>query len=442
MTLEGAATGNILVGNIIGLNVAGTAALDNGSSTIGDGVDISDGSSNTIGGTAAVDRNIISGNYLRGFEIDAGTGNLVAGNYIGTDISGTVGLGNGLIPGYAGLYITAGGNTIGGTIAGAGNVISDNGTYGIRIQNSTASGNLVAGNEIGTNAAGTAALPNAIYGIFIDLAIDNTIGGTVAAAANVISGNRNDGINIDDGTGNLVEGNEIGTTAAGTAALANGGNGLTLDGGAASNTVGGATTAAANLISGNTGFGIQADGGTTTGNVLANNWVGTGAGGSGSVLNGGGALEITNGASVLAQGQFTGNVVNQGTLGIWNAPGSIAITGNYTQSSVATLDVGLAGTSFAQSDHLAVSGTATLAGTLDVALIDGFSISPLNEFQVVSYGLLSGTFATDDYPNGVTLYPGYGPTSLFLYSTPFELVTNTADTGAGSFARRSPPLTA
>ena len=75
---------------------------------------------------------------------------------------------------------------------------------------------------------------------------------------------------------------------------------------------------------------------------------------------------------------------------------------------------------------------ATLAGTLNVDLINGFSISPLEEFQVLTYGIVSGTFATDEYPNGVTLYPGYGPTSLFLYSTPFELVTNTADTGAGS----------
>ena len=70
---------------------------------------------------------------------------------------------------------------------------------------------------------------------------------------------------------------------------------------------------------------------------------------------------------------------------------------------------------------------------MSVALINGFSISPLEEFQILTYGVVSGTFTTDTYPNGVTLYPGYGPTSLFLYSTPFALVTNTADSGAGSF---------
>ena len=67
-----------------------------------------------------------------------------------------------------------------------------------------------------------------------------------------------------------------------------------------------------------------------------------------------------------------------------------------------------------------------------MALIDSFSISPLQEFQVATYAALSGDFTTVVNPIGATLYPGYGPTSLFLYSTPFELVTSTADTAAGS----------
>ena len=115
---------------------------------------------------------------------------MVEGNYIGTDITGTVSLGNGLIAGYAGVYVAAAGNTIGGTVAGAGNVISGNGSYGVRLDPATANGNLVAGNLIGTNAAGTVAFPNADSGVFIDLGSDNTIGGTVAAAANLVSGNR------------------------------------------------------------------------------------------------------------------------------------------------------------------------------------------------------------------------------------------------------------
>ena len=107
------------------------------------------------------------------------------------------------------------------------------------------------------------------------------------------------------------------------------------------------------------------DGATTTGDIVANDWIGTDAGGTGMLLNGSDALEITNGASVLVQGSFTGNVSNQGTLGFFGAPSVITITGNYTQSSAGTLDVDLGGTSLSQYDQLQVSGTATLAGTLE-----------------------------------------------------------------------------
>ena len=362
--------------------------------------------------------------------------NLVEGNYIGTDITGTVSLGNGLLPGYAGVYVAAAGNTIGGTVAGAGNVISGSGSYGVRLDTGVANGNLVAGNLIGTNAAGTVAFPNVDSGIFINLGSDNTIGGTVAAAANLVSGNRLGGIWIT-GNDNLIEGNDVGTNAAGTAALANGGDGVEIYSGGIDNTIGGGTTSAANVISGNTAYGIQVDGASTTGNILDDNFVGTGADGIGTVLNGGGALEITNGAAVLAQGTFTGNVLNEGTLGFWDAPSVITIVGNYTQTAAGILDVDLGGTSSSQYDQLLVSGTATLAGTLDVDLIDAFLIGLAEEFQVMTYDVVSGTFTTDEYPSGVTLYPDYTSTILYLFSSPTELVTNTADTGAGSFARRS-----
>ena len=236
----------------------------------------------------AADRNIISGNYLRGIDIEGSPADLIEGNYIGTDISGAVALGNGLLPGYAGIYDTSSGDTIGGTVAGAGNIIDGNGTEGIRLDTASATGNLVAGNFIGVNAAG-AALPNHLYGILISVGSGNTIGGTTALAANVISGNQHDGVHIY-GNDNLVEGNDIGTNALGTTALANGANGVTIQAGGEGNTVGGLTSSAANVISGNTGYGIQVDGATTTGNVVANNWVGTGTSGSGSVPNGSGSL--------------------------------------------------------------------------------------------------------------------------------------------------------
>ena len=358
-----------VIGNIIGLDPTGTVALENGSSTAGGGIGTSS-TGDTIGGTIAADRNIISGNYLRGITL-GGTDEVVEGNYIGTDITGMIAIGNGLVPGYAAMYVDGTGDTIGGTVAGARNLLDGSGTEGIRLDTATSIDNLVAGNYIGVNAAGTGALLNHLWGVLIS-------------------------------------------------------------NGAAGNTIGGPTTAYANVISGNTDPGVDVDGAATTGDVVANDWIGTDAGGTGTLLNGSDALEITNGASALAQGSFTGNVLNQGTLGFFGAPSVITITGNYTQSSGGALDVDLGGKSLAGYDQLQVSGMATLAGTLNVDLLSSFTISPLEEFQIVTYGTVSGTFTTYNDPTGGTLYPGYGPTSLFLYSTPFELVTTTADSGAGS----------
>ncbi len=357
-----------VIGNIIGLDPTGTVALENGSSTAGGGIGTSS-TGDTIGGTIAADRNIISGNYLRGITL-SGTDEVVEGNYIGTDITGMVAIGNGLVPGYAAMYVSGSNNIVGGTVAGAGNLLDGSGTEGIRLDTATSIDNLVAGNYIGVNAAGTGALGNHLFGVLIS-------------------------------------------------------------NGATGNTIGGPTTAYANVISGNLNYGVDVDGAATTG-VVANDWIGTDAGGTGTLLNANGALDISNGASALAEGSMTGAVSNQGTLGFFGAPSVITITGNYTQSSAGVLDVDFGGTSLTEYDQLQVSGTATLAGTLNVDLINGFTISPLQEFQIVTYGTVSGTFATNNYPAGDTLYPGYGPTSLFLYSTPFELVTATADSGAGS----------
>ena len=249
----------------------------------------------------------------------------------------------------------------------------------------------------------------------------------------MISGNVG-GIVMNSDSDDLVVGNYIGTDTTGTIARGNSGAGVLIENGSSSNTIGGATSAFANVISGNTGYGVQVDGATTIGNVVANNDVGTGALRRGVIPNAGGALEITNGAAVLAAGAFVGNVVNQGTLGFWNdAPGIITITGDYTQSPAATLDVDLGGTAYSEYNQLQVSGTATLAGTLEVALIDGFSISPLEVFQVLTYDTLVDTFATYEDPTGGTLYPSYGPSALSLFSSSiFQVVTTTADTGAGS----------
>ncbi len=105
------------------------------------------------------------------------------------------------------------------------------------------------GNFIGTNAAGTSALAN-VYGMMV-FGSNNTIGGNRGGTRNVISGNSGgSAIAIAGGNRNVVQGELIGLNAAGTAAIANGA-GISVSSGG--NLIGGSTTAARNVISGNTG---------------------------------------------------------------------------------------------------------------------------------------------------------------------------------------------
>ena len=176
---------------------------------------------NRIGGTVEADRNLISGNTVDGIQMNGGDGrghsnNLIDGNYIGVDVTGTVAVGN-TNQGVAMFGTSNTNNVIGGTAPGAGNVISGNGGDGVRIPSAGTTGTLVQGNKIGTNAAGTAGIPNGARRPHDTGATsNNTIGGTTAAAANIIAYNnreyhRHDGIRFTTtaGTGNSILGNAI-----------------------------------------------------------------------------------------------------------------------------------------------------------------------------------------------------------------------------------------
>jgi titin len=168
-----------------------------------------------------------------------GTQITVAGNYIGTDASGSKAVSNG-----RGVVLGSGAsnNTIGGTTSGARNVISGNTSSGVAFGST---GNVVEGNYIGTDATGSQALGNGSDGsAAVVLAtfqgrqalpsINDTIGGTTSGAANVISGNFADGIRIVSNNaqtttlGNTITGNLLGTDATGTRALGNGRNGVVI----------------------------------------------------------------------------------------------------------------------------------------------------------------------------------------------------------------------
>src|SRR6185295_6986653 len=123
-------------------------------------------------------------------------------------------------------------------------------------------GNTVQGNFIGTNAAGTSSLANASGGIFVAGA-NNVIGGTTPAARNVISGNGSSAVTLNGNIShdNAVLGNFIGTDATGTNPLANNGTGVGVFSGAFNNTIGGLVAGAGNTIAFNAGRGISIPGG-------------------------------------------------------------------------------------------------------------------------------------------------------------------------------------
>src|SRR5204863_9731475 len=104
-------------------------------------------------GTTAGSRNVISGNAAEGVRIFASASNLIQGNFIGTDVTGTAAVPN--VGDGVGLNVGASSNTIGGSAAGAVNVISGNLDSGVVMQGSTTTGNSVDGNLIGTDATGS-----------------------------------------------------------------------------------------------------------------------------------------------------------------------------------------------------------------------------------------------------------------------------------------------
>jgi hypothetical protein len=312
--------GNFVQGNFIGTDVTGAAAIGNS----GNGVCIG-GDGNTIGGTATEARNIISGNHENGVEIVSGTGNFVQGNFIGTDVTGTAALGNGDALGLRGdgVFIqSTEGNTIGGTVAGARNLISGNHINGVEIRGSSGTGNFVQGNFIGTDVTGTATLANGQQGVYI-FADGNTIGGTATEAGNIISGNGESGVEIDSGTGNFVQGNFIGTDVAGTAALANGGDGILVRG--TGTIIGGTVGGARNVISGNSQNGVEI---FTSRNFVQGNYIGTDARGSAPLGNALDGVFVNSGGVYDADGNTVGGTSSARNVISGNGHNGVEITGS------------------------------------------------------------------------------------------------------------------
>ena len=260
---------NSVVGNVVGLDASGTRALGNRR----EGIYLGFGSAwlNRVGGTSPEDRNIISGNLGDGIVV-AGESQLVLGNFIGTDITGTrsIGNGDGISTGHSAHSF------VGGTSREERNVISGNLGRGIRAPLSSES--MFIGNFIGVDPTGTGPLPN---GVAVSLEPGAR---RMVFQSNVISGNQG-GVEIGEGSERiLLRANRIGVAAEDLAPIPNQREGVRIE--SASNQIGGPYPGDGNIIAHNEGGGVQVR--TGSGNTILGNSI---------YENNGWGIDLANGAN-------------------------------------------------------------------------------------------------------------------------------------------------
>jgi len=334
----------LIQGNYIGTNVTGTQALPNctaaaNGTQVAAAVDVNCRYARIGNYGASGLTNVISGNLASGISA-RGTGVVVAGNYVGTTASGNAPLPNT----GAGISVQAGGVTI-GVVGFNGNLISGNTGAGIVLAFGS-DGATVIGNLIGTDITGKSPLPNGGDGILVRGSSHNIIGGSYAGAGNVISGNAGAGISLPTTPGtpgvtafppqfNIIQGNFIGTDITGVAALPNGGDGIVFGRGSiffpTQNIVGGPMASARNVISGNVGNGIQL-GGLAQNTRIQGNFIGTAADGFAPLGNGKDGILIID-PFVNWVGALSGSNADAGNTIAYNLRNGITIQDSFKNPS-------------------------------------------------------------------------------------------------------------
>ncbi len=465
---------NVVAGNLIGINESGTAAIGNSS----DGVEIYNGSDNTIGGTTSAERNVISGNagngvFIYEFPTLTARSNQVIGNLIGTSAAGL-----GAIPnsGNGVEIIDATNNSIGGITAGtipgtnvpgsssgAGNVISGNAQWGIQILvtgssiptggnvNPATLANAVVGNYIGTGALGATAIPNMLGGVLVnDLStqyfIPQTIGGSLAGAGNLISGNANVGIELLGpqitianpssivGENSVVQGNLIGLGVGG--AIFGNGTGVLIDN-SPGNVIGGLAstpgTGPGNIISGNGDIGIHVFEPLSVGDQIEGNAIGTNISGdafpggtveqsppqSVGVLIDGASNDTVGGAALGAGNVLSANVVGVEISGLKQGNGQTSGSKNVVQGNligtdasgtlpVSNLDVGVF-ISNSQGNIVGPGNVISANGIAGVEILATGSKGNLVAGNTIGLGKYGGMFRTlTKKPDLISISPEMG----------------------------------
>jgi CSLREA domain-containing protein len=303
---------------------------DGADSNTADGI-CNDGAGNCTLRAAIEQANALPGTDTINFRIGTGVQTIVLGVVL-PDVSDPIVIDGATQPGYAGtplievrasdegyeripwvLHITAGGSTVRALAVGRAGILL--GTEG----GNDAGGNRVESCYGGLRADGVTPVTPYPSGWCIEIldSPNNVIGGTSAAARNVLSG-CGAGMNIRGArsTGNLVQGNYIGPNAAGTAAVGVQGTGIQIAS-APNNVIGGDTDAARNVISGNRGDGVRMAGISAAGNVVKGNYIGTNAAGTAALRNFTGGVSVLTGDNVVgglapSPGEPPGNLIADG----------------------------------------------------------------------------------------------------------------------------------
>ena len=310
---------NRIQGNFIGTSIAGTFAVGNAAF----GIVIEDSPYNWIGGTNRDEGNLISGNLTNGVSV-TGTNshhNVIAANFIGTDVSGM----NGISNRNSGIVLQdAQNNTIGGPTPGERNIISGNANNGIELYGlnvNTATGNVIIGNYFGLASNGVSKLGNGRgggfgAGIYFGVLVrGNTIGGPAPGARNIF-GDNTYGLVMQGGHDNLVQGNYIGLDVSGSVVVSNRADGIYLE--ASHN-----NRVLNNVISGNAQDGIKFISGSTS-NIVQSNRIGPFASGVGGPGNRNRGMLINSGEANLIGGTNPA----QGNIIAFNADDGVAVFTN------------------------------------------------------------------------------------------------------------------
>ncbi len=301
--IEGNSQGNVLNGNFVGTTANGDAALGNAL----DGVDINGSDNNALIGCQVQDNpfiyyNVASGNGANGLEVTDLNNIVVHANFFGVGANNSTVIGNAL----NGILVDGSSQNVQvGGIIPLGNVSAGNGQNGIEVTDTV--GGFTTFNTFGGLFAFGGAAPNGNDGLLL-----TATGGNQTVQTNVFSGNTNNGIEIGgNASGVTVDPNISGLNTRGNAVLANGGDGLLIDGTANNNVIGGyqASVIPQNTFSGNGGYGIAIEA-QANNNTVFNTFIGTGVSGTtalgnqqGGILIGGSATNnIIGGATVTSGG--------------------------------------------------------------------------------------------------------------------------------------------